>query len=172
LRAHEEKADGESSTRFRVRAGVGEDLAEIVALERGVTEAPHWAELEYAAAIQLRQGGLRRCLFVAEAGTKLIGFAVGKVVGVGERCFAELESVAVDAKARRGGIGRGLCEAVAVWSRGQGANSLELEVRATSVGAIALYQGLGFVVEGRRGGYYEAPVDDALLMRLELAEKE
>jgi ribosomal-protein-alanine N-acetyltransferase len=32
----------------------------------------------------------------------------------------------------------------------------------------ALYAGLGFVVAGRRVGYYREPVEDALLMRLEL----
>ena len=36
-------------------------------------------------------------------------------------------------------------------------------------GAIALYSGLRFVVEGRRPGYYQAPLDDAVLMRLKLA---
>ena len=46
---------------------------------------------------------------------------------------------------------------------------MELEVRAGSVGAIALYGGLGFVVVGRRKGYYREPVEDALLMKLELA---
>ena len=47
---------------------------------------------------------------------------------------------------------------------------MELEVRAGSVGAIALYEGLGFVVVGRRRGYYREPVEDALLMRLELGD--
>jgi ribosomal-protein-alanine N-acetyltransferase len=46
--------------------------------------------------------------------------------------------------------------------------ALELEVRAGSGGAIALYAGLGFVVAGRRVGYYREPVEDALLMRLDL----
>jgi ribosomal-protein-alanine N-acetyltransferase len=46
--------------------------------------------------------------------------------------------------------------------------ALELEVRAGSGGAIALYAGLGFVVAGRRAGYYREPEEDALLMRLDL----
>jgi ribosomal-protein-alanine N-acetyltransferase len=46
---------------------------------------------------------------------------------------------------------------------------MELEVRASSAGAIALYTGLGFVEAGRRPGYYAEPKDDAVLMRLELA---
>ena len=58
------------------------------------------------------------------------------------------------------------------WCRGQGAAALELEVRAGSEGAIALYAGLGFVGRGRRGGYYLEPVEDAVLMRLDLVKDE
>jgi ribosomal-protein-alanine N-acetyltransferase len=42
-------------------------------------------------------------------------------------------------------------------------------VRAGSAGAIALYERLGFVAVGRRPGYYRSPVEDAVLMRLEVA---
>ena len=81
---------------------------------------------------------------------------------------AELESVAVDLRARRGGVGRALCGAVMDWCRRQGAAAVELEVRAASGGAIDLYRGLGFVAVGRRAGYYSGPLDDAVLMRLDL----
>jgi ribosomal-protein-alanine N-acetyltransferase len=114
---------------------------------------------------------VRRCFVVAEIGEKLLGFAVGKVIlsAAGDGT-GELESVAVDETARRRGVGRSLCEAVVDWSRGQGAAEIELEVRAGSAGAIALYAGLGFVVVGRRGGYYRDPDEDAVLMQLKLAE--
>jgi ribosomal-protein-alanine N-acetyltransferase len=36
------------------------------------------------------------------------------------------------------------------------------------VGAIPLYERLGFVAVGRRPGYYRSPVEDAVLMRLEV----
>jgi len=99
----------------------------------------------------------------------VIGFAVGKVVGIGEESSSELESVAVGSDARRMGVGRLLCIAVIDWCRAQGAAAIELEVRAGSAGAIALYEGLGFEIEGRRPRYYQAPLDDAVLMRLKLA---
>ena len=155
---------------FRVRVGVAADLEAVVALERVVSEAPHWTEAEYAGIVAQYCGGVRRCLFVAEVEAKIVGFAVGKVIGAERDCLADLESVVVDAAARRGGVGRALCEAVVGWCRHQGATAMELEVRAGSFGAIALYSGLGFEAVGRRGAYYEAPVEDALLMRLELAE--
>jgi ribosomal-protein-alanine N-acetyltransferase len=45
---------------------------------------------------------------------------------------------------------------------------VELEVRASSLGAIALYEALGFVVQGQRTGYYRDPVDNAVLMAMDL----
>ena len=157
---------------FRVRVAGSADLAEVVALERIVAEAPHWAEADYGAIVSVDRGldsAVRRCLLVAEAEGRLLGFAVGKVIG---SSVAELESVAVEAAARRGGVGRALCQAVVDWSRDQGAEAVVLEVRASSGGATALYRGLGFVVVGRRAGYYREPFEDAVLMRLELEKAE
>ena len=151
----------------RVRSAGVADLDAVVALERSVAEAPHWSAAEYAAIVASGDGGIRRCLFVAEVEGRVIGFAVGKAIG-GVEGSAELESVAVDGAARRMGVGRALCGAVVEWCREVGSAVVELEVRASSDGAIALYEGLGFVVVGRRRGYYRDPADDALLMRLGL----
>ena len=156
---------------FRVRVAEAADVVGVVALERGIAEAPHLAEAEYAAMVDPDKAGgaVRRCFFVAEAEGRLLGFAVGKVIGSNGEGVGELESVAVRASARRGGVGRALCAAVADWCRGQGVRALELEVRAGSAGAIALYSGVGFVVAGRRAGYYREPVEDAVLMRLDFS---
>ncbi len=160
-----------SASGFRVRVAGAEDLDMVVGMERANAEAPHWAEAEYAAIVTAdneADGAVRRCLLVAEAKGRVVGFAVGKVIGSGVGGVAELESVAVEVAARRSGVGQALCEAVAEWCRGHGAAALELEVRAGSKGAIALYGRLGFVVAGRRGWYYKEPDEDAVLMRLEL----
>ena len=159
-----------SAVGFCVRAGAVGDLAAVVALERAVAEAPHWGEAEYGAIVAVQDGGVRRCLLVAEVEGRLVGFAVGKIIGAGVDGLAELESVVVDGALRRMGVGKELCGAVVGWSRGQGAAAVELEVRAASAGAMALYAGLGFVEVGRRRAYYDAPKDDAVLMRLKLAE--
>lgn len=149
---------------FSVRAAVAGDVAGVIVLERATAEAPHWGEAEYVAAMDGGGGYVRRCLLVAEADGVVIGFAVGKVAEEA----AELESVAVDLRMRRGGVGRALCAAVIAWSREERAEVVELEVRAASAGAIGLYRGLGFVAVGRRSRYYSEPVDDAVLMRLDL----
>jgi ribosomal-protein-alanine N-acetyltransferase len=160
-----------SSAGLCVRSAGGADLPGVIALERATAEAPHWAEAEYGSIVQEKGevNGVRRCFFVAERDDAVVGFAVGKVAGRGTESVAELESVAVAISARRLGVGRTLCEAVAAWCQEQGAAALELEVRAASEGAVALYRGLGFVAVGRRRGYYSDPADDAVLMRLELA---
>ena len=152
----------------RVRAAGVADLDAVVALERSVAEAPHWGAAEYAAIVASGDEGVRRCLFVAEVDGRVIGFAVGKAVGSGPEGLGELESVAVNVAVRRLGVGRTLCGAVVAWCREVGSAVVELEVRAASSGAIALYEGLGFGVVGRRPGYYRDPADDALLMRLGL----
>jgi [ribosomal protein S18]-alanine N-acetyltransferase len=164
-----------SSAKFRVRAGRGDDLVGVMRLERATLEAPHWAESEYAAIVGVNgsaEVAVARCLFVAESEVGLLGFAVGKVMVSGAVRLAELESVAVSASARRVGVGRALCEGVICWCRELGAKEMELEVRAGSGGAVALYRGLGFAVVGQRDNYYHDPTEDALLMQLKLAGDE
>jgi ribosomal-protein-alanine N-acetyltransferase len=158
---------------YRVREGVAADLVGVMRLEREIAEAPHWTAEEYAAIVQtygVANGAVRRQLFVAEVEARLLGFAVGKVLVSEAVSLGELESVAVGVSTRRSGVGRMLCEAVIRWCVERGATEVELEVRARSTGAIALYKGLGFVAVGERAGYYRDPVEDALLMRLRLAE--
>jgi [ribosomal protein S18]-alanine N-acetyltransferase len=157
----------------RVREGVATDLVGVMRLEQETAEAPHWIAAEYRAIVDsdgFADGAVRRRLFVAEGEAGVLGFAVGKVLVSEAVSLGELESVAVGVSTRRNGVGKMLCEAVIRWCVEQGAPEVELEVRARSTGAIALYKGLGFVAVGERAGYYKDPVEGALLMRLRLAE--
>jgi ribosomal-protein-alanine N-acetyltransferase len=43
-----------------------------------------------------------------------------------------------------------------------------LEVRASNIPALALYEGARFAQVGRRARYYVKPVEDAIVMRLDL----
>ncbi len=141
-----------------IRAATLDDLPYILEIERGCDTAPHWSETEYRR-IVTDESPVSRCLLVADQ-----GFAAGSVVG--ER--GELETVVVRPTARRQGTGGALCRAVIQWCRQQGAASVELEVRAASVGARRLYESLGWRPTGCRSGYYNHPPDDAIVMRLEL----
>ena len=46
--------------------------------------------------------------------------------------------------------------------------SITLEVRESNAAAIAFYRKNGFVPVGRRKGFYEKPVEDALIYKREL----
>lgn len=73
---------------------------------------------------------------------------------------------------RRQGSARLLLEALQAWSRLQGAECLWLEVRASNLGARALYEQIGFLQVGRRRDYYPADGsqrEDAVIMSLALA---
>lgn len=50
--------------------------------------------------------------------------------------------------------------------------SLTLEVRESNRAAIRLYEKSGFLVTGRRTGYYQRPSEDAVIMALNLPVRE
>jgi ribosomal-protein-alanine N-acetyltransferase len=147
---------------LKIRLADRVDVQAVLRLERETPEAPHWPEGTYVA-IQLgeQEEFIQRCLFVAMLGNKLAGFAVGKVFDFN----AELESIAVSVDSRRQGIATELCKTVMRWCREQGADGIDLEVRAGSKGAIQLYERLSFVTVGLRHEYYRDPLEDAVTMR-------
>lgn len=144
-----------------VRAARVGDLAEVLRVERSLATAVHWSVGEYERMVA-PGGVVRRRLLVAEGAGKVGGFAVGMVAGD----LGDLESVAVEAAWQRRGVGRALCRAVLDWCWAEGAANVELEVREGSVGARRVYAGLRFSEVGRRRGYYDAPLEDAVLMRV------
>jgi ribosomal-protein-alanine N-acetyltransferase len=79
-----------------------------------------------------------------------------------------LEIIAVDPRVQRRGLARKLFDEL-VYQLGQaGITEVVLEVRESNQPALELYRSLGFVETGRRPRYYIDPVEDAVLMRLEL----
>ena len=105
--------------------------------------------------------------FLLEEKSDDIGMAICRVAAD----EAELLTVAVNPHHRRRGAGRRLLEAVIGQVRLAGARTLFLEVGADNPAARALYDSLGFVVAGRRAGYYarvDGPPADAVIMRLTL----
>ena len=146
---------------WTVRRALTADLASIVAIERECAEAPHWSEAVWLEVLAEDAGnGPARGSFVSEGSAGVVGFAV-----VSCSCgVAELESIAVAERARREGVGRALCGAVMEWAQSLAADVIELEVRASSTGALALYSSLGFRETGVRRGYYRDPMEDAVLM--------
>ncbi|HEY5382761.1 MAG TPA: GNAT family N-acetyltransferase [Acidobacteriaceae bacterium] len=150
---------------FRLRLALLNDLESILALERSSPEAPQWSEAVWRSILTGETTAPMRAVFVAEGCERIVGFVVASCL----REVGELESVAVAETERRQGVGRALCSQALIWARGQGAEVTELEVRAGSAVAGALYRSLGFVEQRRRPHYYHDPVDDAVVMVLQLS---
>ena len=150
---------------YVIRLGREEDLPAILALQRQTEETPQWKPAAYGeylgAAVPGRSS--RKALFVAAAGEWLTGFAAISLV----LDQAELENITVRREARRSRVGSRLLGAAWSWLHARGGQSLLLEVRAANQQAQAFYRARGFRREGLRRGYYNHPVDDAVLMRLE-----
>ena len=91
------------------------------------------------------------------------GVVIGAALGLLQLDDGHVLDLAVEPTARRSGTGRALLSALAAELRTRGARALTLEVRAGNLGALELYRGAGFAVEGRRPRYYPDG-EDALLL--------
>ena len=91
------------------------------------------------------------------------GVVIGAALGLLQFDDGHVLDLAVEPTARRSGTGRTLLSALSAELRSRGAQDLTLEVRASNLGALALYRGAGFGVEGRRPRYYPDG-EDALLL--------
>ncbi len=139
-----------------------EDLPEILVIE--VASFPHpWTEEMFES--ELARGDVSQILVarLTDAGTRqpLAGYVCVWVVGD----EAHINNIAVDPRWRRRGIATALLDAALDLGRVRGARRAFLEVRASNLGAQALYQQFGFQAAGVRKRYYDHPVEDAVIMR-------
>ena len=103
------------------------------------------------------------CWLVAVSGEQVVGYVGSQTVLDG----SDMMNIAVSPDFRRKGIAESLIEALISFLRERGSRCLILEVRASNVPAIALYEKLGFLEIGRRRNYYRNPKEDALILRKE-----
>jgi ribosomal-protein-alanine N-acetyltransferase len=81
---------------------------------------------------------------------------------------ADITNVAILPEYRRRGLAKDLFAALTDAARSKGVTRLQLEVRESNTAARALYESLGFAVDGKRKHYYKKPDEDAILMSLTL----
>ena len=79
-----------------------------------------------------------------------------------------IENLAVKETHRRRGVAVGLISMVEKEAKKRGLEQLSLEVASRNSAAIALYENAGFVIAGRRKGFYRKQNDDALVMIKEI----
>ncbi len=139
-----------------------EDLPDVLAIEVASFAHP-WTEEMFRN--DLTRGDLSEPLVarLPEAGTPapIVGYICVWVVG-GE---LHINNVAVAPRWRRHGIAGALLEATLERGRTRGARCAFLEVRASNVGAQALYRQYGFKPAGIRRRYYDHPIEDAMVMK-------
>ena len=100
---------------------------------------------------------------VAVEDQKVVGY-IGSQTVLGE---ADIMNVAVAPEFRRKGIAKALLLTLQDDLCAKDVHSLTLEVRASNVPAITLYEALGYTQVGRRPNYYHKPKEDALILRKE-----
>ena len=144
-----------------VRHMEARDLGRVVAIAAALPMAPQWSPVLYAEAIVV-ENLPRRVALVAESDGQVAGFAVASVVPP----ESELESIAVARAFQGQGIGQALVNTTLHELAGLGAAETILEVRKSNAAAMRLYRRMGFTESGIRPGYYQGPVEDALVMRL------
>ena len=144
---------------FRITPMTAAHLPAVAALEKACFPADPWSEELFRGALSSPHA----CVLLAlgEDGG-ILGYAVVSTV-LDE---GNLDNIAVARSARRQGVADALLSALTGFSREKLA-VLMLEVRASNVPAIALYEKHGFAAVGRRKNYYDAPKEDAILMTLE-----
>lgn len=75
-----------------------------------------------------------------------------------------ITNIAVKDSYRNKGVGKGLMSSLLTNTAKIGIDSFTLEVRRSNIGAIKLYESLGFEVAGIRKNFYDKPNEDALIM--------
>ncbi len=139
----------------------GRDLRGVLAIQAESPEIAQWAPSDYD--FRNRPG---TCGWVAERDGEIVGFLVARLVSD----ELEILNLAVRADSRRQGAGRLLLQEALAWAVAQGAKKAYLEVRASNEAALRFYQRQGFEQLSRRSGYYSLPLEDALILSLELAK--
>jgi ribosomal-protein-alanine acetyltransferase len=147
---------------YRIRSAVPADASALVAIERRCFSDP-WSEASFREALTAAWSfGL-----AAQTSRGVAGYLIGReAVGTGE-----VLNLAVAPEYRRRGIGDALLQAGLSAFRRNRVDEVFLEVRESNLSARALYARHGFRPVGQRSAYYRNPKEDALVLRLELAQR-
>ncbi len=109
-------------------------------------------------------------MLVAEADGALVGELSLRAISPRRAvCHVATLGMSVKHDWRRKGVGRALMTEALAWAPTAGIRRVELYVYARNAAAIALYEQLGFVVEGRRRNFIregDAYLDDLVMARL------
>lgn len=142
-----------TETKIEIRRLVFADLPGVIAIERRAFPTP-WSLAMFVLELS-KPAGI--CL-AARSNDQLVGYII---------CSRfddvwHIMNVSVDPELQRRGIATLMINEVL--SRVGREGQITLEVRPTNIGAIALYEKVGFLAAGRRPRYYQDNGEDALIM--------
>jgi ribosomal-protein-alanine N-acetyltransferase len=144
---------------WTIRPAAHRDVAATAALERRCFSDP-WSEV----AIGETFGAPGMVSLVALNGDLLQGYVIARAIA-GE---GEILNLAVAPEVRGRQLGGRLLDAMLERLRQAAVREVFLEVRERNAAARRLYLSRGFEEVGRRGRYYRHPVEDAIVLRLDL----
>ena len=144
---------------YHIRAALPCDAPQIAQLEKLCFSEP-WSERQLLETMEDPKGVLY--VAVQDDDGQVLGYAgLHNIVGEGY-----VDNIAVFPQFRAQGIGEALTRALIEYMRCASLEFLTLEVRASNLPAISLYEKLGFRQEGRRKNFYRHPTEDARIMTL------
>lgn len=136
------------------------DLDEVTKLEKMCFGWGAWSRGAFASELKR---GQKSCFMVARVGGVLVGFAGWRQEGE----EAHVANIAVHPKMRGRKIGELLLRTILEEAVRRGLNTSLLEVRKSNLIAQNLYRKYGYKVLTIRRGYYQFPIEDAVVMKLE-----
>lgn len=144
---------------MRLRKMTVSDLPEVLEIERKNYQFP-WGEDIFRDCFKAGYS-----CWVCEELDRVLGYSLLSIA-VGE---AHILNISVHPAEQKQGIGRKMLENLIEVARGK-AETVFLEVRPSNIGAIALYEDVGFNEIGVRKGYYPAENgrEDAIMLALQL----
>jgi ribosomal-protein-alanine N-acetyltransferase len=156
------------SNGFSISRMTEHDLLEVVEIEEQ-SGLSRWGWAAYYAELQ---GSNQDLMLVARTPESkaprvshtLAAYIVARV-GANE---LHINNVAVRERYRRQGIGLTLLGRILLEGKRRGVAVAFLELRAGNAAALSLYEKCGFSLTSRRKNYYSDPIEDALVMTIQL----
>lgn len=144
---------------FSIRRLRREDVADVAELERKIF-SDAWSERAILETLDQKQ----TMLLAAYEDKKMIGYVILYYVLED----GEIARIAVADGYRRQGVATLMLREMAILCRDIGVSKILLDVRESNVAAYAFYERRGFVRDGIRKNFYSNPVENAILMSLEI----
>ncbi len=149
------KSIEKSSRRPVLRSAKEADLDRILELEEQV-----FPDAWPLAAFEEHMDSAEADLLVVESDSRIIGYACYRV----DSGDLHLTNLAVEAAYRRKSVAKGLLDHILGLARSRVCELVFLEVRVSNEAARGFYEQAGFETCDRCPGYYDDPVEDAIVM--------